>query len=122
MDAVAAAGGLERGRTYGPVNLARVVSDGEQIRVGPSAIGDAPPVTSGAGGPTTSAPTAALIDINSASAQQLEELDGVGPVLAGTIVQWRTDNGPFHTVEDLLDVSGIGDATLDGMRDQITVG
>lgn len=122
MDAVAAAGGLARGRAYGPVNLARVVTDGEQIRIGPSVPVAMQPGTASAGGTATAAPAAALIDINSASAEQLEELDGVGPVLAGTIVQWRTDNGPFQTVEDLLDVSGIGDATLAGMRDQVTVG
>lgn len=122
MDAVAAAGGLDRGRPYGPINLARVVTDGEQIRVGPSALEATQPGASSAGGVASTAPARALIDINSASAEQLEELDGVGPVLAGTIVQWRADNGPFQTVEDLLDVSGIGDATLAGMRDQVTVG
>lgn len=126
VDAVAAAGGAT-GR-YGPVNLARVLSDGEQIRIGPdpgaSAPPDSPPSPSASvpGGTPGDPGAAGLIDINSATATELEDLDGVGPVLAAAIVQWRTDNGPFTSVEDLLDVSGIGDATLDGMRHQISVG
>ena len=126
IDAVTAAGGAT-GR-YGPVNLARVLSDGEQVRIGPgplTATGAVAAATSGPVSPAASPGTTgagALIDINTADVTELEELDGVGPVLAAAIVQWRTDNGPFTSVEDLLDVSGIGDATLAGMRDQVTVG
>lgn len=118
MDAVAAAGGTT-GR-YGPVNLARVLTDGEQVRVGPGSGAIASPVPVASGGPTAAA--VAAIDLNTATEAQLEELDGIGPVLAAAIVQWRTDNGPFTSVDDLLDVSGIGDQTLAGMRDQVTVG
>ena len=126
MDAVSAAGGATG--HYGPVNLARVLTDGEQIRIGPDQPTTGPagptaiPSTSAAPGGTAGAGQAGLIDINTATATELEDLDGVGPVLAAAIVQWRTDNGPFTSVDDLLDVSGIGDATLDGMRHQITVG
>ncbi len=124
MDAVQAAGGLRPGHHYGAVNLARVLVDGEQIRVGIEE-GPVVPPEDAAGTPTpagaASAGTTAL-DLNTATAIQLEEVDGVGPVLAAAIVRWRTDNGPFQSVEDLLDVSGIGEATLAGMRDQVTVG
>ncbi len=121
IDAVNAAGGLESGRRYGPLNLARVLTDGEQIRVGHA--DTAQPVE-----PATAAPSVGpgsptgLINLNTADAVTLEELDGVGPVLAAAIVEWRTTNGPFGSVDDLLDVSGIGDATLAGMRDEVTVG
>lgn len=122
MDAVRAAGGLLPGHHYGAVNLARVLVDGEQIRVGADWGTGAAPAPSG--GPTVPPPVAgqAAVNLNTATAVELEEVDGVGPVLAAAIVQWRTDNGPFQSVEDLLDVSGIGEATLAGMRDQVTVG
>lgn len=123
MDAVEAAGGAT-GR-YGPVNLARVLVDGEQVRIGPPAPAARTAVPGAVGSSTApggSSETGDLIDINTADVVELEDLDGVGPVLAAAIVQWRTDNGPFTSVDDLLDVSGIGDATLDGMRHQITIG
>ncbi|MFN8125602.1 MAG: helix-hairpin-helix domain-containing protein [Candidatus Nanopelagicales bacterium] len=63
----------------------------------------------------------APVDLNSATADQLETLDGIGPVLAGDIIRWRTDNGRFSSVEDLLDVPGIGEATLAGLREQVVV-
>lgn len=123
MDAVEAAGGLLPGHRYGEVNLARILVDGEQIRIGTDSpdAGPGPMVTPPTPMPATTAP-GGLINLNTATAVELEEVDGVGPVLAAAIVQWRTDNGPYLAVEDLLDVSGIGEATLAGMRDQVTVG
>jgi competence protein ComEA len=59
--------------------------------------------------------------VNTATATELESLSGIGEVLAATIVEYRTENGPFTSVDDLLDVSGIGPATLEEIRDQITV-
>lgn len=122
MDAVAAAGGKTAGSHYGPLNLARILTDGEQIRVGVSAADSDTPSAATEPGVGPSTPTGGLINLNSASAVELEEVDGVGPVLAAAIVQWRTDNGPFQSVDELLDVSGIGEATLAGMRPQVTVG
>jgi competence protein ComEA len=61
------------------------------------------------------------VDINTASASELEELPGVGPAIAGRIVQHREINGPFSSVDDLLEVSGIGPATLERIRPQATV-
>jgi competence protein ComEA len=62
-----------------------------------------------------------LINVNAASATELEELPGIGEVLAAAIVDYRTDNGPFATPDQLMDVSGIGPATLEEIRDLITV-
>lgn len=60
------------------------------------------------------------ININTADADVLDALPGIGPVLAQRIVDWRTANGPFAGIEELLEVDGIGQATLDGLRDRIT--
>lgn len=62
------------------------------------------------------------LDINTANLEELETLTGIGPVLAQRIIDWREENGPFRTVEDLLEVKGIGPATLEKFRDQVTVG
>lgn len=124
MDAVAAAGGLRQGRRYGSLNLARILTDGEQILVGRSKSPTVAPTAAPGTTPAVPSPgsSTALINLNTADAVTLEQLDGVGPVLAAGIVEWRATNGPFRSVDDLLDVSGIGEATLAGMRDQVTVG
>ena len=106
VDAIEAAGGATSAATLAGVNLAAEVADGSQVMV--------PSQLDGTGGPSSTAdPTVA---INTASASDLESLPGVGPVLAGRIVAHRDANGPFRTVEDLLDVSGIGEATLARLR------
>ena len=64
----------------------------------------------------------ALVDLNAASATELEVLPGIGPVLAERIVQWREDNGPFTDVEVLGEVSGIGDALMAQLRPLVRVG
>ena len=63
---------------------------------------------------------AARVNINTAGVSELDGLPGIGPVLAQRIIDWRTANGPFTSPEDLLQVSGIGQTTLDGLRDRIT--
>ena len=123
VDALEAAGGARRGVRLDGLNLARVLTDGEQIVVGVPAPG-------GVAAPAASAPTAAaggaagpatMVNINTADESQLETLPGVGPVTAQKILQWRTDNGPFSAVDDLLDVSGIGEATLAEMAPFVTL-
>lgn len=120
IDAIEAAGGLRPGRTYGSLNLAEILTDGQQIIVsrngqpagtGPPDPGRAP--SQDAGGEP--------VNLNTATPVQLESLPGVGPVLAERIVAWRTEHGGFTTVDDLLDVSGIGDKVLAGLRDGATV-
>jgi competence protein ComEA len=116
LDAIKAAGGLRAGRGYGSVNLARVLVDGEQIRVGVRSPSGTSSSSSGAGSSTTT------VAINTADAGQLEQLDGIGEVLAGRIVAWREENGPFQSAADLMQVPGIGEQTLTGFADQVTVG
>ena len=72
-------------------------------------------------GGTEEAPRGEKLSLNSASAQELETLPGIGPTLAGRIVDWRQANGPYKTEEDLLNVKGIGEKTLEKIRDLVTV-
>jgi competence protein ComEA len=121
IDAVDAAGGARPGADLMALNLAAPLTDGTQILV-PKA-GVTPPVSGGdASVPGAGAPSGStLININTASATELEELDGVGEVIAAAIVEYRTQNGPFTSVDQLEDVSGIGPATMEGIRDSVTV-
>lgn len=110
VDALEAAGGARRGVDTTALNLARVLVDGEQIVVGlPRPPGVAAPAASAPGTAPSSGP---LVNLNSATQAQLETLPGVGPVTAAAILTWRTDNGAFSSVDELLEVSGIGEATL----------
>jgi competence protein ComEA len=111
VDAIDAAGGARRGVDLSSVNLARVLVDGEQVVVGLRAPGGV--AAPAASAPGTAAPgTAMLVSLNSATQSELEELPGIGPVTATAILQWRSDHGPFTAVDELLEVSGIGEATL----------
>ncbi len=112
-DAVTAAGGARSGALLDAINLAAPVLAGDQVVVpGPDA------VTLGGSAPGTGD---GHISLNRADAAQLQDLPGVGPVLAERIIAYRDANGPFQTVEDLLDVPGIGEAKLAAMRDLISV-
>ena len=119
-DAVAAAGGVTKARAADSVNLARLLVDGEQIVVGPAAAAPAragPAVSPGTGAGATSIP----VDLNTADVAALDALPGIGPVLAARIVQWRVANGPFRSVDELGEVSGIGDAILGQLRALVRV-
>jgi competence protein ComEA len=118
VDALEAAGGARPGVDLTALNLARPLVDGEQILVGttappgvPATVGD--PSTPGAAGP--------LVDLNTADAATLETLPGVGPVTAGAILTWRDQHGGFTAVEELLEVDGIGDATLAQIAPHVTI-
>lgn len=111
-DAVAAAGGLLPGARAESINLAAEVSDGEQILV------PGPDQRAATGG---SAEGDGRLRLNRATASELEALPGVGPVLAERIVSFRDENGPFETIEDLLEVPGIGEAKLASFRDLLIV-
>ena len=116
IDAVNRAGGARNGADLTTLNLAAPLTDGTQIVV-PKPGSTAP----GGTGTTSTSGGGALININSASETDLETLPGVGPVTAAAIIDYRTQNGPFSTVDDLVDVSGIGPATLEDMRPFVTV-
>lgn len=111
-DVLRAAGGAEPGADLSALNLARRVSDGEQLAVGIPAPAAAP----------DGAPAGAKVDLNAANADQLDKLPGVGAVMAQRIVRWRTDHGGFTKIEQLRDVSGIGESKFESLRDQVTVG
>jgi competence protein ComEA len=113
-DAVAAAGGLLGDADQAAVNLARVVEDGEQIAVPRQGA-----AVAGAAAGTAGAATAAKVDLNTATAEQLDALPGVGPATAAKIVADRAANGPFRTVDDLMRVSGIGPAKFDALKDLV---
>jgi competence protein ComEA len=107
FDAIAAAGGLANTADGTSINLARLVQDGEQIVVG----------IAGA----TSAASTGKLNINRATASDFDTLPRIGPTLAERIVAFRDDNGPFASIDDLGNVPGIGDVTLAGFRDQLTL-
>ena len=116
IDAIKAAGGAKAKAALSELNLARVIKDGEQIYVDPI-------YTAGAHarvGSKAAAPRGP-ININRATASDLDSLDGIGPVIAKRIIAYRTANGPFTTLEDLLKVSGIGDAKFAQFKEKIRV-
>jgi competence protein ComEA len=116
IDAIERAGGQLPKADLSLLNLAAPLTDGTQILVPKSG----PPRAVVPGG-TAPGSSTGLININSASATELETLSGIGEVLAATIIEYREQNGPFASVDDLMDVSGIGPATLEEIRDQVTV-
>jgi competence protein ComEA len=117
VDALEAAGGARRGVDIGSLNLARLLVDGEQIVVGIPA----PPGTAASAAAAPGASPGPLVDINTADQAALESLPGVGPVTAEAILRWRTENGAFTAVDELLEVSGIGEATLAEMAPFVTL-
>jgi competence protein ComEA len=122
QDAIDAAGGLLADANVEALNLAAPLEDGRQLEI-PYADGAAP-VVSGANTFATSEPASSdteLININTASAEELNSLPGIGPTTAQKIVEYREANGPFNSVEDILNVSGIGPVTFDEIKDLITV-
>jgi competence protein ComEA len=115
VDAIEAAGGARPGAALSALNLAAPLVDGTQVLVPKQGEGGvAPPA---AGGTTVGG----LVNLNTASATELETLPGIGEVIAQRIVDHRTANGPFTSVDQLLDVSGIGDAILGSIRELVTV-
>ena len=110
FDVVLLAGGFSLKANEASVNLARVLTDGEQIIVGKIGAQSA-----------SGTQSSNLISLNSSSASQLEDLPGVGPALAGRIVDWREANGGYKTKEDLLNVAGIGDKLFASIKDFVTL-
>ena len=120
-DALDAAGGALPGTDLVGLNLARKVNDGEQVAVGVPAAPDAGGVAgAGGGGAGDTAPSGPL-DLNAATVEQLDGLPGVGPVTAQRIVEWRTRNGRFATVDQLREVEGIGERRFGQLRGLVRV-
>ncbi len=138
-DALQAAGGAIDGADTIGLNMARQLGDGEQIVVGLAPVSGQPttlgssvgagtgPVPGSAGPAATSGrpkpgpKSAEVLDLNTATVEQLDALPGVGPVTAAAIVGWRQANGKFTSVEQLADVDGIGPARLDKLRSLVRV-
>ena len=112
VDAIRLAGGLTASADMTSINMAMRLSDGMQIYVAP--VGG----SQGAGGLSSGD---GKIHINVASADELQTLPGIGPVLAKRIIEYRETHGPFQKIEDLLDVSGIGEKRLEQIRPYIAV-
>ena len=127
MDAIAAAGGVNPGADLSAINLARRVQDEAHYHV-PFAGETPPPPSAGAFGNSSAAGqkweddgASPLIDLNTASEQELQSLPGIGPVMAGRIAAHREANGPFAAVDDVEEVPGIGPKTMESIRPLVTV-
>jgi competence protein ComEA len=117
-DAIRAAGGSTAGADLDAVNLARRLTDGEQVLVpGP---GDPPPPPPPGAGPDSGAAPSAPLDLNTATLEQLDALPGVGEVTAGRIIAYRSAH-PFTAVDELLEVPGIGQRRFEQLKDLVTV-
>jgi competence protein ComEA len=114
-DAVRRAGGARKRADLASVNLAVLLADGEQVRV-PLL----PPAGSVAGGASSSAPPA-IVHLNSASPDDLDALDGIGPSLADRIVAYRVAHGGFRSIDELDEVSGIGPKRLEALRPRLAL-
>ena len=119
QDAISAAGGFLAEAEKSQINLAALLEDGEKLDI-PFLEGASPILATP--GATVEAATTELININTASAAELETLPGIGPTTAQKIIDYREQNGPFVNAEDIINVSGIGPGTYERIKDLITVG
>ena len=118
VDALRKAGGARPGVDLSSLNLARVLVDGEQILVG---VSPAPGVAASASSQPGAADAGAMVNLNTATLDQLDGLPGVGPVTAQKILDWRTAHGWFTAIDELLEVDGIGEKTLADMAPHLTL-
>ncbi len=117
QDAIDAVGGPAPHADLACINLAQRLKDQQHVHVPREGEADPPPVVSGG----VSSGEEPLVNINTATAMELETLPGVGEVTAQRIIEYREANGPFETIEEIQDVSGIGPKTLKGIEEIITV-
>jgi len=131
QDAINAAGGLLASANVGAINLAAPLEDGQQLNI-PYKAGAEPTASSsddssltlpGATEESTNSTqnNSELININTASVEELDSLPGIGPTIAQRIIDYREENGPFQTIDDIVNVSGIGPATFENIKELITV-
>jgi competence protein ComEA len=113
-DAIRAAGGALQGANLSDINLARVLNDGEQIYVGSF-------TSTGSKNAGSTRKFSGVLNINRASKSDFDSLSGIGPVIAGRIVTYRVQNGPFIAIDDLLKVAGVGPKTLERIRSRLTL-
>lgn len=120
VDAVNAAGGMTELADTEAINLAEPLSDGQHIHVPTKEIFFRD-IAAQASGTNSNSNSNGLININTADAKELEKLTGIGPVLAGRIIEYRESNGAFKSIEEIKKVRGIGEKTFEKLRDEITV-
>jgi competence protein ComEA len=126
VDALEAAGGAKPGVDLTGLNLARVLVDGEQVVVGAApptglAAAASPPPAGSSGGAAPAGAPAAVVNLNTATEADLDTLPDVGPVTAQSILTWRDQHGGFTSVDELLEVDGIGEVTLGKLAPYVTV-
>jgi competence protein ComEA len=120
-DAVERAGGARKGADLSAVNLASKLEDGRQVLVPKRVAGGAAAAVAAPGGAAAPGVPAQPIDLNTATPEQLDTLDGVGPATAQKIIDYRTEHGGFGSVDELDQVSGIGEKRLAALRDHVRV-
>lgn len=124
QDAISAAGGFLAEADKTGINLARALADGEQLDI-PYVAGGSPVIldaTTTVTSVATAPSSTELININTASASELDTLPGIGPTTAQKIIDYRQQNGPFVSTADIINVSGIGPGTYEKIKNLITVG
>ena len=114
IDAIKAAGDSAPGADLSTINLARVLNDGEQIYVDST-------IVNSSGQRVSKKVSSGPININRATLRQLDALDGIGPVIAGRIIEYRKKNGSFLTIDDLQKVSGIGAAKFAQIKSKVRI-
>ncbi len=135
QDAIDAAGGLLTSANVDSINLAALLEDGQQLNI-PYKSGSEPVETfseepngedslelpnDNQDEPVEENTDTDLVNINTASLEELDSLPGIGPTIAQRIIDYREENGPFNTIEDIMNVSGIGPSTFEEIQDLITV-
>lgn len=116
--ALETAGGPLDGADLERINLARVLVDGEQVHIYTQGDASAPPLLAYS---SISAPTNTKVNINTATQAELETLPGIGPAKAGDIIAYRTQNGPFKRLEDIMNVKGIGEKTFASLESLVRI-
>ena len=121
IDAIRMAGGGKSGADLAAINLAALLTDGQQIVVLKKGSTGTGASGGGSGGAPGSGGAEPLVNLNTATLDQLESLPGIGPALGQRILDYRQEHGPFRSVEDLLNVSGIGEKRLGDLRSKVSV-
>lgn len=120
-DAIERAGGPAKEADMNTVNLAQPLTDGMALVIPTEGEEQEVAVIDGAASATAGSGEAGPINLNTATQEQLESLNGIGPAKAEAILSHREEHGPFSSVDELVQVSGIGEKTLEQLRDQVTV-
>ena len=122
-DAIQAAGGLKQEADMSSINRAEFLLDGQKVYIPSLPMDEDGNVieTASGGGTSSEVSASGKVNINSADSEQLQTLNGVGPATAQKIIDYRQSNGSFTSIEDIKNVSGIGDKTFEKLKDDITI-